>query len=377
MRVLILGAGFGGLELAARLSETLGDQIAVTLIDQSDHFSFGFSKFDVMFSKQTPEETTLPYSAISMAGVSFRQEAIQTIDPERKVVVTDKATHEADVLAIALGADYQPSATPGLVEYGRDFYSMAGARRLRDELPNFPGGNVVVAVMGPLFKCPPAPTECALLMHDYLLDRGLRDTSTITLVTPFPTPLPVSEEVGGALLAEMTDRGIGFVGNARAAAIEDSGRTVRLGDGTTLPADLVLGVPIHVAPRVVVDSGLTENGWIATDRYTLRTRWPDVFAYGDVAAVGVPRAGVFAEGQARVVAEQVIAKYRAEADGARYAGAGTCYVEFGKGKVGTVDVNFLSGPEVTAILRPPSAALREEKANFGATRRARWFNLSA
>jgi sulfide:quinone oxidoreductase len=377
MRVLMLGAGFGGLELATSLSETLGDQVSVTLIDKNDHFVFGYSKLDIMFGKAEPAAVRLPYARIAKPGVEFRQETIVSIDPERKRAVTDRGVYDADILVIALGADYDPAATPGLVDYGNEFYTVAGAERLREKLPAFTGGDVVIAVMTPHYKCPPAPSECALLAHDYLRERGLRDRSTITLVTPFPTPLPVSPEVGAVIRGELTDRGIDFLGSTMIAAIEDEGRALRLADGRSLPADLIMAVPLHVAPKVVREAGLTENGWIPTDKHTLRTRFPDVFAFGDVASVGVPRAGIFSEGQAKIVAEQIVARVRGEEDAARYQGAGACYLELGQGAVGRVDVNFLGGPSTTAAIQPASPAIRAEKTAFGATRRARWFGLSS
>ena len=274
MRVLILGAGFGGLELATCLSEALGDQVAVTLIDKNDSFVFGFSKLDVMFGKQEPAAAHLPYRAIAKPGVAFRQETILSIDPERKRAVTDQGAYEGDVLVVTLGADLDPAATPGLVEGGHEFYSVAGAERLRDVLPAFPGGSVVVAVTTPHYKCPPAPSETAFLMHDYLVARGLRDTSRITLVMPFPTPLPVSPEVGAAIHAELTDRGIDFVGGATITGVDPGGRAVRLADGTAIDSDLILAVPLHVAPPVVVQAGLTEGGWIPVDKYTLADPLP-------------------------------------------------------------------------------------------------------
>lgn len=376
MRVLVLGAGFGGLELATCLADALGDRVAVTLIDKNDGFVFGYSKLDVMFGKVEPAAVRLPYASIAKPGVAFRQETILAIDPERKRAVTDRGEHEGDVLVVALGADYDPAATPGLVEHGHEFYSVAGAERVRTRLTAFGGGSVVVAVTTPHYKCPPAPSETAFLMHDYLRERGLRAASRITLVTPFGSPLPVSPAVGAAILAELTERGIDFVGGGQIGAVEDAGRTVRLADGRALAADLVLAVPLHVAPPVVVEAGLTEGGWIPVDKYTLKTRFPDVYAFGDVASVGVPRAGVFSEGQAKVVAEQLIARQRSQSDSARYEGAGVCYLEFGDDRVGRVDVNFLGGPSTTAALQMPSRALRAEKTHFGASRRARWFGLA-
>jgi sulfide:quinone oxidoreductase len=233
---------------------------------------------------------------------------------------------------------------------------------------------VVVAVCTPHFKCPPAPSETVMLMHDYLSDRGLREQSTITLLMAFPTPLPVSAEVGATIRAELTDRGIEFIGSAKVTGITAS--AIQLEDGREIPSDLTLAVPVHVAPKAVLESGMCENGWIPVDKFTLKTRFPDVYAYGDVASVGVPRAGIFAEGQGRVVAQQLIARVNSQSDAARYEGVGICYLEVGRGMVGRVDVNFLGGPSTTAEIHLPSPALRAEKTHFGASRRARWFGLS-
>src|SRR5436190_8094156 len=116
LRVVVLGAGFGGLELSTILSEQLGDRLDLTLIDKSDSFYFGFSKFDVMFGHQSSEAVRLYYRNIVKPGVKFQQEIITGIDPVAKRVTTNNGVYEADVLVIALGADYDPAATPGLLE---------------------------------------------------------------------------------------------------------------------------------------------------------------------------------------------------------------------------------------------------------------------
>src|SRR5262249_24057942 len=161
------GAGFGGLELSTILSETIGDRLDLTLIDKNDSFFFGFSKFDVMFGFKPPDSVRLPYRNIVKPGVKYHQETIIAIDPVAKRVTTDQASYEADVLVIALGADYDFGATPGLAEGGNEFYSFAGAQRLRQILPDFSKGHVIVGVSSAPFKCPPAPSEAALLMHDH------------------------------------------------------------------------------------------------------------------------------------------------------------------------------------------------------------------
>ena len=372
-RILVLGAGFGGLELSTMLSEAFGDHIDVALIDKSDAFVFGYSKLDVMFGHTTPEAVRLAYSDIAKPGVRVLRETITAIDPETREVTTDAGVHEADVLVIALGADYDMGATPGLAEGGNEFYSETGAERLAEIIPTFSEGHAVVGVCGAPYKCPPAPSECALLLDDALSARGVRGGCQISFVIPFGRPVPPSPDTSAALEAEFTKRGITLIPGRRIASLDPARSIAELDDGTELPFDLFLGVPKHRAPDVVIASGMTEDGYVPVDSATLRTRFPGVYAVGDVATVGVPKAGVFAEGAARIVARHLIAELR---DGERpgaFDGRGSCYIEFGGGRVGRVDIDFLSGPTRTGTFNAPSAALAAEKKHFGSSRRARWF----
>ena len=372
-RILVLGAGFGGLELATILSDELADDADVTLIDKGDAFVFGYSKLDVMFGRETLEAVSLPYSDFSKPGVRFMNETVTAIDPEARGVRTDAGEYEADILVVALGADYDLRATPGLAEAGTEFYSVAGAEHMGDLLRDFGEGRAVVGVCGAPFKCPPAPSEAALLLHDLLSARGVRDRCEITFLMPLPSPVPPSPATSEALLEAFAERDIDFVPGARIASLDGERMVAVLQDGREFPYDLFLGVPKHQAPNVVLDSGMAEDGYIPVEPRTLRTRFPGVFAVGDVATVGVPKAGVFAEGAARVVAAEVLAELRGEGDPDGYGGLGSCYVEFGEGRVGRVDVDFLSGPRPTGTFQAPSSAIVAEKLDFGATRRARWF----
>ncbi len=225
VRVVVLGAGFGGLELTTRLSDEFGADVDVVLIDKSDDFVFGFSKLEVMFGRAVPEQVRHPYRDFVKPGVQFVQSTVRTIDPHSKRVETDAGTFEADVLVVALGADLHPEATPGLLEGGYEFYTEPGAFALRDVLADFGGGRVIVAVTSTPFKCPPAPSETALLLHDYLTARGLRDDSHISLVMPLPVPIPPSPDASKALLAAFEERGIEWhPGEARARARPDTTR---------------------------------------------------------------------------------------------------------------------------------------------------------
>ena len=373
-RILILGAGFGGLELATTLSDALGDAIEVTLIDKNDAFVFGYSKLDVMFGRTTLDAVRLPYREVTKPGVRLLQETVTAIDPAARRVETDAGSHEGDVLVIALGADYDLDATPGLAEGGNEFYSVAGATALRDVLPTFSGGRVVLGVCGAPFKCPPAPSECALLLHDHLVERGIRADCDVKIVIPFTTPVPPSPDTSRALVDAFAERNIEFVPSRRVASLDSARSVAVLDDESELPFDLFLGVPKHRAPDVVIESGMTVDGFVPVDSRTLVTAYPGVYAVGDVATVGVPKAGVFAEGAARVVARQLIAEARGAALPEGYDGRGSCYIEFGAGRIGRVDVDFLSGPKPTGTFQEPSSRLVAEKSEFGSTRRARWFD---
>jgi sulfide:quinone oxidoreductase len=376
-RVLVLGAGFGGLEAATMLSEALAEEVDVTLIDKGDCFVFGYSKLDVMFGRATPEAVQLPYREFLKPGVRLLQETITSLDPEARRVTTDAGTHEADVLVVALGADYDIAATPGLAETGDEFYSFAGAVRMREPVQAFSKGSAVVGVCGAPYKCPPAPSECVLLLHDALVSRGVRGDCEITLVLPFKTPVPPSPETSAALVEPFAERDIRFVPSSKVSALDLGRRVVVLDDGSELPYDLFLGVPKHRAPDVVIQSGLTEDGYVPVDSATLETRFPGVYAVGDVATQGTPKAGVFAEGAARALTTSLIARLRGDGPPGVHAGTGSCYIEFGADRIGRVDIDFLSGPAPTGIYRAPSVALRAEKQHFGASRRARWFGRTS
>ncbi len=374
MRVVVLGAGFGGLELTTRLSEEFGDDVDVVLIDQSDAFVFGFSKLDVMFGRAQASAVLHPYRDIAKRGVRFVQSTVRSIDPVAKHVVTDGGSFDADVMVVALGADLHPAGTPGLVEGGNEFYTVAGAFALRDVLAGFAGGRVIVGVASTPFKCPPAPSEAALLMHEYLTKRGLRAGSKISLVIPMGIPIPPSPAASEALLIAFDERGIDWYADRAVRELDPARKVAVLSDGTDLPYDLFLGVPVHRAPTVVEESGMTVDGWIPVDSLTLETAFPGVYAVGDVTSIGTPRAGVFSEGQAMVVADEIAAVIRGTSTTTQYGGRGTCYLDFGNDEVARVEVTFVKGQKPVGGLEGPSHAFAADKVEFGSSRTRRWFD---
>jgi sulfide:quinone oxidoreductase len=373
MRVLVLGAGFGGLELTSMLSAQFGDELDLVLIDKAEGFVFGFSKLDVMFGKATADAVVHPYRDLVKPGVRFVQATIRSIDPVARQVSTDAGDFDGDIVVVALGADLDPAATPGLGEDGHEFYTVPGAFALREVLASFEGGHVVVGVTSTPFKCPPAPSETALLVHDLLQERGLLERSSVSLVMPFGVPIPPSPEASEVILAAFAERGIGWVPGQLVRGLDPARRVALFADGGELAYDLFLGVPVHRAPAVVLESGLAVDGWIPVDPLTLSTAFPGVYAVGDVTSVGTPKAGVFAEGQAHVVAERIAAALRGADASAEYDGHGICYMEFGHHEVAKVDVTFLSGQAPRGTLEGPSPAFVADKVSFGSSRVSRWF----
>lgn len=372
---MILGAGFGGLELATRLSETIADSARVTLIDRNESFYFGFSKLEVMLGRQSADDVRLPYRDFKHDGVEFRRETVTGVDPVARRVVTDAGCYDADFLVVALGADYDFAATPGFERDGQEYYSLAGAERLRDALAGFDGGRVLAAVLGQPFKCPPAPFEGCFLLHEHFVRRGIRDSVEMVMTFPMARPVPVTGEVSRMFSDGLAAREIAALPERLVTGIDPSRRTARLADGQTLPYDLFVGIPVHRAPAVLADTGLVVENWVPVDQSNLRTAFPGVYAIGDVCsgARTVPKAGIFAEAAARVVAEDIAATICGTEPPAPYEAAGVCYAEFGDGLVSKVEVNFLSGDAPAAQRHTPSLQGAAEKREFGTVRRARWF----
>ena len=328
-----------------------------------------------MLGRQSADAVRLPYRDIAKDGVEFRQATVVGIDPVARRVATDVGTHDADFLVVAMGAAYDMAATPGFEEGGYEYYSLAGAGRLRDALTEFEGGRVLVSVLGQPFKCPPAPFEGSFLLHEYFTQRGIRDAVHLATTFPMQRPVPVTGAVSQMFRDALASRGIEELPQHLVTSIEPIDRVARLATGETLRYDLFVGIPVHRAPEPLAASGLAVDGWVPVDQTNLRTRFPHVYALGDVCTGPrtVAKAGIFAEAAARVVADDITAEISGEDPPAPYEGSGVCYAEFGGGLVGKVDVNFLRGESPAAERHDPSREYAAEKAEFGATRRARWF----
>lgn len=374
--MLVLGAGFGGLELSSILSERMGERLDLTLIDQNDSFFFGYSKLDVMFGRRSADSVKYSYERIRKPGVSFRQERIRSIDPLTRKVVTDSGSYQADVLVVALGADYDIRATPGLTEAGHEFYSFEGAERARDALAAFTKGHVLIGVTGSPFKCPPAPSETALLLDEYLTGQGIRRNCRISLVIPYELPIPPSLGTSKALLKKFKEKDIHYIPDILVGSLDPVRKVAELDDGREIPFDLFLGIPEHRVPGVVEESGLVFDEWVRVDQTNLLTRFPQVYAIGDVSFAGVPKSGQFARRAAETAAESILSEFYGEEFRSPFSGRSSCYVEFGNGNVARADVDFFSKQVATGSYEDASRELADEKKDLENHMLSRWFRIN-
>jgi sulfide:quinone oxidoreductase len=307
-------------------------------------------------------------SKLAAKGIDWVRGEVHTLDPVARTVRTSAGTLDADYLVVALGAERKPQALPGFAEAALNLYEAAGAQEIRSALAGFEGGRIVVLISRTPFSCPAAPYEAAFLIDDVLRKRGVRERAEIAVYTPENLPMPVAGPViGAALVGMLEERGIEFRGEHIAMKIDHASRKVLFEIDET-SYDLLIGVPPHAAPQAARDSNLVDaSGWIPVDQGTLETRHPGVFAIGDATAIRLPngmflpKAGVFADGQAHVVAEKIAAASGREGDVPRFNGYGFCYIEVGGGMAAYGAGNFygLPGPRVT--LEQPSQRFRNEK----------------
>jgi sulfide:quinone oxidoreductase len=363
--VVILGGGVGGLVAANELAERLPSPHRIVLVERSAVHAFAPSFLWVMTGERRASQVTRDLRTLARPRVEFVRAEVRSIDVSARRVETDGQAIAYDHLVVALGAELAPEAIPGLAEGAHNFYTLDGAARLHEALDAFAGGSVAVVVSALPYKCPGAPHEGAMLLGDYFRRRGLREKVELHLFTPEPQAMPVAgPELGAAVDEMLRSRAIVFHPSHKLASV-DPGRRELVFDGK--PAgryDLLVAIPPHRGPRVIREAGLaTEAGWVPVDRRTLATSREGVYAIGDATAIPIPgrwkpdvplmlpKAGVFAHDQARVVARRIAAAItgaRAEAD---FCGNGYCMLEAGEDLAGFAFGNFFNEPSPDVRLR--------------------------
>ncbi|MEW6034626.1 MAG: FAD/NAD(P)-binding oxidoreductase [Chloroflexota bacterium] len=359
--VLILGGGVGGLVAANELRRRLGAEHRVLVVERSGQHVFIPSLPWVMAGWRGPDQITKELRRMVLPGVDVVQAQVKGIDTSRQKVSTDSRELGYDYLVVALGAELTPEAVPGYIEAAHNFFTLEGVTRLARVLKDFPGGKVAVVVSRLPYKCPAAPYEAALLLHDVFRRRGLLERIDLRVFTPENLPMPVAGPVlGQAVKGMLEEKGIGFHPAVQLTSIDPGARQLRFQDGVTAAFDLLVAVPPHRAPAALNGSGLAdETGWLTVDRRTLRTRVGNVYAVGDVTRIilpngkPLPKAGVFAHAEAQVVARNIADDILGTRPEARFDGLGYCWIEMGGGVAGFASGDFYAEPDpVVKLARP-------------------------
>jgi len=359
---LVLGAGLGGVVAAESLRKLLPKADRVIAVDRAAEHFFPPSLLWLMVGERVPADFSRPLARLAGRGVELRQGSVTRIDAAGRQVEIDGQTIAADALVIALGAEYAPEAVPGLAEAGLTFYTLEGAAAVRDALAQFGGGRIVILTAAPLYKCPAAPYEAALLVEDFLRRRGVRDGTTIEFFAAEPQPMAVAgPAVGAAVRGIIEARGIAYHPEHQVKAVDAAARRIDFANGASTEYDLLLYVPPHRAPAVAREAGLTnEAGWIPVDRHTLQTKFDGVFALGDITTIPLtmgrplPKAGVFAHGQAETVANNIAHAWTGKGAPRGFDGHGMCFIEAGGGRAGIGKGNFYAEPTPQVDVRGPS-----------------------
>lgn len=380
--VLILGGGIGGTVAATRLRQMLPREHRVVLIERESQHVFAPSFLWVMIGQRSADQISRPIAALAKRGIELIQGTIERIDPPTRTIRVDGKELSGDYVVIALGADLAPETIPGLAPAGHNFYALSGAASLRDARLSVRSGRIVVLVSAMPFKCPGAPNEAAMLLEYDCRNRGVRDRVKIDLYTAEPGPMPVAgSAVSGALREMIESKGIGYHPNHAVTAVDPAQHRISFANGATADFDLLAYIPPHRAPQVVRDAGLcADSGWVPADRGTLETKFPGVYAIGDVTGImltsinkPLPKAGVFAHNEAEVVAHNIARAITGKGAERHFTGDGACFLESGDGRAAFGSGNFYADPAPQIRLRQPSMMLHLGKVAYEKFWLFRWF----
>ena len=364
--VMILGGGFGGIVAACRLRQALPREHRVILIEREVSHVFSPSLLWLMIGERKADAISRPIAALTKRGIEVMRGDIEKIDPARRTVSVNGRELTGDYVIVALGAELAPELVPGLFASGHNFYTLAGAESLRDARLKLNKGRIVVLVSAMPFKCPGAPNEAAMLLEYDCRHRGIRKEVSVDLYTAEPGPMPVAGAAVSAALRQMIEsKGIGYHPNHAVTAVDSNLRRITFSNGASVEFDLLAYIPPHRVPQLVRDADMCgETGWVPVDRETMTTKYPGVWAIGDVTGImltsigkPLPKAGVFAHYEAEVAAHNIVCAITGKGTPKRFAGDGDCFLESGDGRAAYGSGNFYADPAPQIRLRKPSIML--------------------
>ncbi|MCL6595267.1 MAG: FAD-dependent oxidoreductase [Firmicutes bacterium] len=360
-RILVVGAGVGGLAAAHRLRQRLEPEDEIVVLDQRNAHTFWPSLLWILSGTRHSDDVSRPLAALRERRLKVVQAEVSAVDPTSVCVTADGRAWTGDALVLAPGAELDPSGIPGLEEGGHNLYTVAGSESAFRVLESLTHGQVVVLIASVPFKCPAAPYEAAMLVDGYLRRRRRRSAVTVSVWAAEAAPMGVAgPAISQAVVEAVAQRGIDYHPDERVEHVDPGRRRIRFQSGTEVEYDLLIYVPPHRVPQLAVQSGMAPaDGWVQVDRRTLETRWDRVWAIGDVTGITLPsgkllpKAGVFAHRQGEVVADRIAAALAGQSEGPTFDGQGECFIEMGGGVAGFARGNFYAEPmPVVRAFRP-------------------------
>ncbi len=371
-----MGGGFGGLAAANELRENLTQDTRITIVDKKDWFMMDLVKLWMIAGSREFETSKRPLSNVTKKGIEFINENVTKIDLENKIVRTSYRRLHYDYLIIALGVELAPEQIAGLKENSLVMYDLNDVTKIHDGIRKMKSGKLAIAITGMPYKCPPAPYEAALLIRSVLEETGSSNSIQMDFYSPAPITLPAGgPQVSEEILQILKSKNIEFHGNHKTVSVEQN--KLKFESGET-DFDLLITVPPHKVPLVVIDCGLALSGkFVEVDR-RCKTKFDSVYAIGDVNQImvtdkiAVPKAGIFAEGEGVTVARNIISRIKKEREGAVFDGKGGCYLETGKKNAGYIRVDMYADPTPVTELKSPTPDYFLEKEKFEKERLEKW-----
>jgi sulfide:quinone oxidoreductase len=379
--ILVLGGGVGGVVTAVELKKKLGKEHRIVVVERDERHLFAPSLLWLMTGQRSADKISRRLTRLEKKGIEVVRGEIERIDPETREVTVGGKSIGGDYLVIGLGAELAPETIPGLSEAGHNFYDLAGAEGLRDALRDFRSGRLVVLTAAPAYKCPAAPYEAAMLLEYDCRKRKVRESVQIDLYAAEPGPMGVAgPEVSKGVRQMVEAKGIGYHPEHQVTEVDPKARRITFANGAHAGFDLLAYVPPHRAPKVVRETDLVgESGWVGVDRHSLETRFERVYAIGDVVGIPLalgkplPKAGVFAHGEAEVVAANIARAITGKGKHKSFDGHGECFIETGDGKAGFGRGDFYAEPIPQVKLHNVGRRWHAGKVLFEKDWLRRWF----
>ena len=394
-QVLILGAGFGGLASANLIRKSLTpEECQITVIDKNQHFIMGLVNLWILSGSRRLEDSQVALDKLEDKGIGFLNEEITDIDPSESSITlgTNRNKLEYDYLIVALGAELAPKLIDGFEDNGSCFniYDPQQVPNLREKILSLKSGCIVICIADIPYKCPPAPYEISLLINDMLIKNGTRNSIDLKIYGPTSISLPVAgPNISRDVVNLLNDNNIKFHPLHKLKKVLDK-KTVEFENDKKTNYDLLIVIPPHQVPQVIKNSDLLGDGdqrWINVDRFSLKTKFKNVFAIGDVTeirldgGITIPKAGVFAEGEAKVVSQQIIDEIKNNNDNShnsnnglasKFDGKGFCFMEAGNKRAGFIEADIYNEGGPTVRLDPPSGESYQKKLDFERSRVNEW-----